>query len=72
LRSLVAAARLSAEAGEPLLPGWLVMAGGATAAEPLKPGQHIALEMQGLGRVEVTTIDSASVRHADQFGRLTK
>ncbi|MDO8778292.1 MAG: fumarylacetoacetate hydrolase family protein [Burkholderiaceae bacterium] len=57
LRSLVAAARLSAEAGEPLQEGWLVMAGGATAAEPLKPGQHISLEMQGLGRVEFNTTE---------------
>jgi len=57
LRSLVAAARLSAGAGEPLQGGWLVMAGGATAAEPLQPGQHIALEMQGLGRVEFNTTE---------------
>ncbi|BEP65289.1 fumarylacetoacetate hydrolase family protein (plasmid) [Variovorax sp. V213] len=57
LRSLVAAARLSAGADEPLEPGWLVMAGGATAAEALKPGQHVALEMQGLGRVEFNTTE---------------
>jgi 2-oxo-3-hexenedioate decarboxylase len=55
LRSLVAAARLSAATGEPLQAGWIVMAGGATAAEPLKPRQHILLEMQGLGRVEFNT-----------------
>ncbi|MCK9511867.1 MAG: fumarylacetoacetate hydrolase family protein [Pigmentiphaga sp.] len=54
LRSLVAAARLSAAAGEPLEAGWLVMAGGATAAESLAVGQHVLLEMQGLGRVEFT------------------
>lgn len=57
LRSLVAAARLSAAADEPLAPGWLVMAGGATAAEALEPGQHVALEMQGLGRVEFNTTE---------------
>jgi 2-oxo-3-hexenedioate decarboxylase len=57
LRSLVAAARLSAEAGEPLQEGWLVMAGGGTAAEALSPGQHVALEMQGLGRVEFNTTE---------------
>jgi len=57
LRSLVAAARLSAQAGEPLQEGWLVMAGGATAAEALAPGQHVALEMQGLGRVEFNTTE---------------
>lgn len=49
LRSLVAAARLSAAAGEPLQAGWVVMAGGATPAEWLKPGQHIAIEMERLG-----------------------
>jgi 2-oxo-3-hexenedioate decarboxylase len=37
LRSLVAAARFAAEADEPLQPGWIVMAGGATAAEALAP-----------------------------------
>lgn len=56
LRSLVAAARLSAAAGEPLQAGWIVMAGGATAAEPLHPGRHVMLEMQGLGRVEFNTV----------------
>lgn len=56
LRSLVAAARLSAEAGEPLQAGWIVMAGGATAAEALAPGQHVRCEMQDLGAVEFTTV----------------
>jgi len=54
LRSLVAAARLSAAAGEPLQAGWVVMAGGATAAEALASGQHVRCEMQGLGHVEFT------------------
>jgi 2-oxo-3-hexenedioate decarboxylase len=49
LRSLVAAARLSAAAGEPLQAGWMVMAGGATAAEWIKPGQYISIEMERLG-----------------------
>ena len=49
LRSLVAAARLAAEAGEPLQAGWVVMAGGATQAEWIQPGQHVALEMEGMG-----------------------
>lgn len=57
LRSLVAAARLSAAAGEPLQEGWIVMAGGATAAQALKSGQHILLEMQDLGRVEFNTTE---------------
>ena len=49
LRSLVAAARLSAEAGEPLQAGWVVMAGGATPAEWIKPGQYVSVEMQHIG-----------------------
>lgn len=49
LRSLVAAARLAAAAGEPLQQGWVVMAGGATQAEWIKPGQFVQLEMEGLG-----------------------
>lgn len=53
LRSLVAAARLSAAAGEPLRAGWVVMAGGATPAEWVKPGQHVGLSMQRLGRVSL-------------------
>ncbi|MCC2097506.1 MAG: fumarylacetoacetate hydrolase family protein [Hyphomicrobiales bacterium] len=51
LRSLVAAARFAGEAGEPLKPGWIVMAGGATAAEPLAAGQYVELEMEHMGRV---------------------
>jgi len=49
LRSLVAAARMSGAAGEPLQAGWIVMAGGATPAEWIKPGQYVSVEMQGLG-----------------------
>ena len=49
IRSLVAAARLAAQAGEPLRAGDIVLAGGATAAEWLEPGQYVRLEMQQLG-----------------------
>jgi 2-oxo-3-hexenedioate decarboxylase len=49
LRSLVAAARLSEAAGEPLQAGWVVMAGGATPAEWLRPGQYVSIEMEQLG-----------------------
>lgn len=52
LRSLVTAARLADSAGEPLKEGDIVMAGGATAAEHLAPGQHVRLIVQKLGRVE--------------------
>jgi 2-oxo-3-hexenedioate decarboxylase len=51
LRSLVAAARVSAAAREPLQAGWIVLAGGATPAEWIHPGQHISMRMQGLGSV---------------------
>lgn len=57
LRSLVAAARLSAAAGEPLQAGWVVMAGGATPAEWLKPGQHIAVEMERLGSATFSVVE---------------
>ncbi|PZU18561.1 MAG: 4-oxalocrotonate decarboxylase [Shinella sp.] len=50
LRSLVAAARVVAEAGESLQPGDIVLAGGATAACALRAGIHVSLEMQSLGR----------------------
>ena len=49
LRSLVAAAGLSAAVGEPLQAGWIVLAGGATPAEWIRPGQHVSVEMQTLG-----------------------
>ena len=49
LRSLVAAARLSAAAGEPLQAGWIVMAGGATPAEWIEPGQYVSIDMERLG-----------------------
>jgi len=51
LRSLVAAARMAAEGGERLEAGWIVMAGGATAAEALRPGLFVEAEVQSLGRV---------------------
>ncbi|HOV03351.1 MAG TPA: fumarylacetoacetate hydrolase family protein [Hyphomicrobiales bacterium] len=50
-RSLAAAARLLAEEGMALEEGWIVLAGGATAAEPLSPGMHVRLVAQGLGQV---------------------
>ncbi|RKP50320.1 2-keto-4-pentenoate hydratase [Pararobbsia silviterrae] len=50
LRSLLAAARLSAAAGEPLQAGDIVMAGGATAAQWLHPGQYVRVDIAHLGR----------------------
>lgn len=57
IRSLVAAARYAAEAGEPLKAGEIVMAGGATAAEALSLGQHVRLTVQRLGAVEFQVRD---------------
>jgi 2-oxo-3-hexenedioate decarboxylase len=51
VRSLVAAARLSANAGEPLQTGWTIMAGGATAAEALAVGDYVRNVVQNLGSV---------------------
>ena len=51
LRSLVAAARMVAEAGEALNPGDIVMAGGITAAPNLQPGMTVRNEVQNLGSV---------------------
>ncbi|MGD9764476.1 MAG: 4-oxalocrotonate decarboxylase, partial [Candidatus Binatia bacterium] len=51
LRSLVTAARMVAAEGGRLEPGWVVMAGGATAAEPLSPKLYVETEVQHLGRV---------------------
>ncbi len=51
LRSLVAAARLVAQWGERLEAGWIVLAGGATAAHPLAAGMTVRTEMQSLGSV---------------------
>ena len=51
VRSLVAAARLTAESGERLEAGWIVMAGGATAAEALRPGINVRNTVEGLGSV---------------------
>lgn len=48
-RALVAAARLVAEAGLTLEAGWIVMAGAATAAEPLQPGMQVRATVDGLG-----------------------
>ena len=57
LRSLAAAARFAAVADEPLQPGWIVMAGGATAAETLAPNMWIECEFQYIGRVGFTVSD---------------
>lgn len=57
IRSLVSAARLAARAGEPLQAGDVILAGGATAAVPLTPGDHVNLEVQSLGRAAFRVAD---------------
>ncbi|NUT11377.1 MAG: 4-oxalocrotonate decarboxylase, partial [Nonomuraea sp.] len=48
-------ARLTRAAGIELQPGWVVLAGAATAAVPLPAGAHVRVGAAGLGHVEVTT-----------------
>jgi len=57
VRSLVSAARLTTEAGERLEAGWIVMAGGATAAEALRSGIHVRNTVQGMGSVAFSVTD---------------
>lgn len=51
IRSLVAASRLVAEAGEQINAGDIVMAGGITAALNLSPGQTVRTTIQDIGAV---------------------
>ena len=50
-RALVAAAELAAAADEPLQAGWVVLAGGATAAVALRPGARVRVSVARLGNV---------------------
>ena len=54
VRSLAAASRIVAEHGMALEPGWIVMAGGATAATYVKPGNHLRVVAEELGSVSLT------------------
>lgn len=51
LRSLVAAARLAAEAGEPLQAGDIVMAGASTVADWIVLDSYVRLDVEGLGSI---------------------
>lgn len=53
VRSLVAAARVAHAAGIVLQPGWIVMAGGATAAEYVHVGDRVRLSAEDLGHVNL-------------------
>jgi 2-oxo-3-hexenedioate decarboxylase len=52
LRSLVAAAHMTARAGHVLEAGDIILAGAATAAVPLETGMQVEAEVQHLGRVK--------------------
>jgi 2-oxo-3-hexenedioate decarboxylase len=56
-RAVVSAARLAAEAGEPLAAGDVIMTGGATAAMALAGVRQARLEVAGLGSVELFVAD---------------
>ncbi len=56
IRSLVEASRMVAEAGLQLEPGWIVLAGGATAAIPLHDGDSIRVVVEQLGSVQFNVI----------------
>ena len=60
IRSLVAAARVAGEAGETIEPGWIVMAGAATAAQAITPGTHIRASVEKLGSVSITSSGEVS------------
>ncbi|MEX2488923.1 MAG: fumarylacetoacetate hydrolase family protein [Pseudomonadales bacterium] len=53
VRSLVAAARLAAASGLQLEPGWVIMAGAATAAEAITPATHVRTLVERLGSVAI-------------------
>jgi 2-oxo-3-hexenedioate decarboxylase len=53
VRSLMAAARLAAESGLTLESGWLVLAGGATAALPLVAGARVSVAVESLGTAQL-------------------
>jgi len=57
LRALAAASRIAAEHGLALEPGWIVLAGAATAATYIAPGQHLRVVAQHLGSVSLHVVE---------------
>ncbi|MFF4416463.1 2-keto-4-pentenoate hydratase [Streptosporangium sp. NPDC001559] len=53
-RAVVEAARLAVQAGVVIEPGWILLAGAATPAEPLPAGAHVRVQAQHLGSVSFT------------------
>lgn len=60
LRALASAARLAAAAGLVLEAGWIVMAGAATAAEPMHGSRHARVTIEQLGTVSIQFKDGGS------------
>lgn len=56
IRSLVEAARMVDEAGIGLEAGWIVLAGGATAAVPLQAGDSMRVIVETLGSVQFNVV----------------
>jgi 2-oxo-3-hexenedioate decarboxylase len=56
-RSLAALANMLADRGESLRAGQVVLAGGATKAFHVHAGQHVHLEVDGLGTVDVHVVE---------------
>ena len=57
VRSLVEASRIVGEAGLRLLPGWIVLAGGATAAVALESGSSYKNVVENIGAVGFSVVD---------------
>ncbi len=57
VRSLVEAARIVGEAGMRLEPGWIVLAGGATAAHHLRSGSTYRIVVEELGTVGFSVVE---------------
>ncbi|PTU64780.1 4-oxalocrotonate decarboxylase [Chromobacterium sp. Panama] len=60
LRALMEVSALLHAEGRTLPAGSLLLAGAATAAEPLRAGLHVGVEIAGLGRCEFETEGSAA------------
>lgn len=63
IRSLVAAARLAAQAAMPLQAGWIVLAGAATAANALMPGSDVHAVVERIGAVGFSVTSTNSNEH---------
>ncbi len=56
-RSLTAAVRIAGAALGRLEAGWIILAGGATAAHALKVGERVRLTMQNLGSASIRVVE---------------